>query len=67
MTTLAERVLDLAEMLLADGQIVASPEMSGEDIARAKLAMDFYRRPSVLHFRAIAEDWDLKQLIREVY
>lgn len=35
--------------------------------ARVKLAVDFYRKGNLFCFRAMAEGWDQRRVVREVY
>lgn len=51
-----------------DGLIICIPTPQLDiDLARIKVAFDFYNRGSAFHFRAIAEGWDHDRVIQELY
>jgi hypothetical protein len=64
-----ERLLIMAEKILEPPErfIVAVTPMTDHQAAYVRTAIDFYRAPAVLRFRAIAEDWNLVRINREMY
>lgn len=45
----------------------ASKEHIEENLAKAKLALDFAHSPAVVRFRAIVEEWTPERINRELY
>ena len=64
----AEALLTTADaMLYPRGMLlIAEDGLGGAELAIVKLAIDLRARPN-LSFRAVAEGWDRKRVIRELY
>lgn len=68
--TMAEKLLELAHDVKYPKQEIL--DMTGLDIpddhmARIKTALDLDKASAVVKLRAIFEEWDLVQIVRELY
>ena len=64
----AAYLINLAESLIfPKDAFVIGDGCKPRHIARARLAVEFYRRPSVFKLRAIVEDWGFRRIVREMY
>ena len=67
--TVGEQLADWGYYLLypRDNLVIAEEDITPEQISKAKLAMDFVKRGPAFVFLAIMENWDLAQIVRELY
>lgn len=68
--SVAEMLLELAVAVQHPRDVIldmSDTETDSGRIERIKTALDLYRKPPVLKFRAIYENWDMQRLVREMY
>jgi hypothetical protein len=67
-TTAAEFLLNFAEALYrAKSRLAICDEFVDVDIARAKLALDLYRKSDTFKLKAIMEEWSWERIVEELY
>lgn len=67
-STEAERLLGLVDRLGPRSHVTrVEGDVTAAHVALIRLALDFSRKPKVFQMRAIVEDWDRDQIVREVY
>jgi hypothetical protein len=68
--TSAEHLIWLARRLLYPPSrliMITGKEIGGPEVARAKLAIDFWNRGPAFMFQANFEEWTTEEIIRRVY